>query len=91
MREALEARIRSRLAATHVEVIDESHLHVGHAGARDGGQHFRAIIVSEKFEGLSPVRAQQLVYDSVEEWMGKEIHALSMKTFTPESWAANSA
>lgn len=88
MREALEAKLRECLEATHVEVIDESHLHAGHAGAKDGGGHFRAIIVSEKFAGLNRVRSQQLVYASVEEWMGKEIHALSMKTFTPEAWAA---
>ncbi len=88
MREALETRIRDRLKATHVEVIDESHLHAGHAGARDGGQHFRAVIVSEQFAGLNRVRSQQLVYQSVGEWMGKEIHALSMKTYTPEAWAA---
>ncbi len=87
MREALEAKLREALSPTHLEVIDESHLHAGHAGARDGGQHFRAVIVSEKFEGLNRVRAQQLVYQTVENWMGKEIHALSMKTFTPEAWA----
>ena len=86
MREALEEKLRESLDASHVEVIDESHLHAGHAGAQDGGRHFRAIIVSEKFAGLSRVRSQQLVYQSVEVWMGKEIHALSMKTFTPEAW-----
>ena len=91
MRDALELKLRKVLAATHVEVIDESHLHAGHAGARDGGRHFRVVIVSEKFAGLSPVRSQQLVYQSVEGWMGKEIHALSMKTFTPEAWAAERA
>jgi BolA protein len=88
VREALESKLRDSLDATHVEVIDESHLHAGHAGARDGGRHFRAVIVSEKFAGLNRVRSQQLVYQSVEEWMGKEIHALSMKTFTPETWAS---
>jgi acid stress-induced BolA-like protein IbaG/YrbA len=46
------------------------------------------VIVSEKFAGLSRVQSQQLVYQSVEEWMGKEIHALSMQTFTPETWAS---
>ena len=90
MRESLETKLRTSLGATHVEVIDESHLHAGHAGARDGGRHFRAVIVSEKFEGLSRVRSQQLVYQSVEEWMGKEIHALSMKTFTPDEWTSRS-
>jgi BolA protein len=88
VREALEAKLRTSLDATHVEVVDESHLHAGHAGARDGGRHFRTVIVSEKFAGLSRVRSQQLVYQSVEEWMGKEIHALSIKTFTPEMWAS---
>jgi BolA protein len=90
VRDALEARLREAFGATHLEVIDESHLHAGHVGARDGGRHFRAVIVSERFEGLNRVRAQQLVYQTVEEWMGKEIHALSMKTFTPEAWAKES-
>jgi acid stress-induced BolA-like protein IbaG/YrbA len=44
------------------------------------------VIFSEKFAGLNHVKAQQLVYQSVEEWMGKEIHALSMKTFVPDKW-----
>ena len=88
--EALEARLREALEATHVEVVDESHLHAGHAGAKDGGGHYRALIVSEKFEGLNRVKAQQLVYGVVDDWMGGEIHALSMKTLTPESWAVES-
>jgi BolA protein len=85
-REEIETRLRERLDASHVEVVDESHLHAGHAGARDGGGHYRAVIVSERFEGLSRVKAQQVVYQAVGEWMGKEIHALSMKTFTAEGW-----
>ena len=90
MRDALENRLRETLDATHVEVVDESHLHAGHAGARDGGGHFRAVIVSPRFEGLNRVRAQQVVFSAVDDWMGKEIHALSMKTFTPDRWAAES-
>jgi len=88
MRDELESRLRERLETTHLEVVDESHLHVGHAGARDGGGHYRALIVSPRFEGLNRVRAQQLVFDVLGDWMGREIHALSMKTFTPESWQA---
>ena len=91
MRERVEGRLRERLETTHLEVIDESHLHAGHAGAREGGGHFRAIIVSPRFEGMNRVRAQQLVFQVVEDWMGKEIHALSMKTFTPEAWEASEA
>lgn len=91
MRDAIEARLREAIAATHVEVIDESHLHAGHAGAKSGGGHFRAVIVSERFAGLSRVRAQQLVYSAMGDWMGREIHALSMQTFTPEAWLASDA
>lgn len=86
MRDALESRIRDSLSASHVEVVDESHLHVGHAGATGGGGHFRAVIVSSRFEGLSRVKAQQLVYAAMGEWMGREIHALSMQIFTPDAW-----
>lgn len=83
----IESKLREELAATHVEVIDESHLHAGHPGARSGGGHFRATIVSERFAGLSKVQAQRLVYQVLAAEMGGEIHALSMATFTPERWA----
>jgi BolA protein len=91
MRTTIESRFRESLSATHVEVIDESHLHAGHAGAKSGGGHFRAVIVSERFAGLSRIKAQQLVYAALGDWMGKEIHALSMQTFTPEAWEASDA
>ncbi len=87
MKNQIETRLREVLDAVHCEVIDESHLHAGHVGARDGGGHFRAIIVSAKFEGLNRIAAQRLVYSSLEDWMGNEIHALSMRTLTPEAWA----
>ena len=90
MKDILESRLREGLDATHVEVIDESHLHAGHAGAKDGGRHFRAVIVSDRFAGLNRVKAQQLVFSVVDEWMGREIHALSMKTFTPDRWSRES-
>jgi BolA protein len=85
-RTRIEAKLRERLAATHVDVLDESHLHVGHAGAAAGGGHFRATIVSERFEGLSRVAAQRLVYETLADEMKSEIHALTMRTFTPARW-----
>ncbi len=85
-RERIESRLRERLEAVHVEVVDESHLHAGHAGAKSGGGHFRATIVSARFEGLSAVAAQRLVYEALAEEMGGEIHALAMKTLTPAKW-----
>lgn len=89
-RARIERKLHERLEARHVEVIDESHLHVGHPGAASGAGHFRAVIVSPRFEGLSPVAAQRLVYEALSDEMEGEIHALSMKTYTPERWQAAS-
>ena len=50
------------------------------------GQHFQAVIVSAEFAGRSMVQQHQLVYKALGDRMGGEIHALSMKTFTPEDW-----
>lgn len=85
-RARIEAKLRERLKALHVEVVDESHLHAGHVGARSGAGHFRALVVSEKFEGLALIDAQRLVYEVLSEEMGSEIHALSIRTVTPERW-----
>jgi BolA protein len=86
-RQRIEARLREALAATHVEVEDESHLHAGHAGARDGRGHFRAVVVSDRFEGLSRVAAQRLVFGALASEMKSDIHALAMRTYTPAQWA----
>ncbi len=85
----IEQKLREALDAAHIELIDESHLHAGHAGARSGGGHFRATIVSERFAGLSKVQAQRLVFQTLAEEMKGEIHALSMTTWTPEQWRAS--
>ncbi len=82
----IEAKLRAELPAQHVVVEDESHLHAGHAGARDGRGHFRATIVSDRFEGLSRVAAQRLVFQVLAAEMQSDIHALAMKTYTPEQW-----
>jgi BolA protein len=82
----IERKLRDGLQASYVEVVDESHLHAGHAGARSGGGHYRATIVSDEFDGLSSVAAQRKVYALLSDEMGGEIHALSMKTLTPGQW-----
>ena len=58
----IEARLRDGLDAVFVEVLDESHLHKGHAGAQSGRGHYRITVVSPRFRGLSPVQAQRLVF-----------------------------
>ncbi|MDJ0789082.1 MAG: BolA family protein [Myxococcota bacterium] len=85
-RARIESKLRERLDAAHVEVADESHLHAGHAGAREGGGHFRAVIVSDRFEGKNRVAAQREVYAALEDEMGAHIHALAMTTLTPAQW-----
>jgi len=85
-RARIEETLRRELAADPVMVVDESHLHAGHAGARGGAGHFRAVIVSARFEGRSAVERQRLVYAALAAEMGREIHALSMQTLTPAQW-----
>jgi BolA protein len=83
-------RIRTLLAAldpVEVELIDESHLHAGHAGAASGGGHFRLKIVSPRFEGLRLVMRHRLVYDSVHDMMHTEIHALAITALAPSETA----
>ena len=82
----IEEKLARELEALHLEVVDESHLHAGHEGARSCGGHFRATIVSSRFEGLSKLEAQRLVYKILSEEMTGDIHALSMKTLTPGQW-----
>jgi acid stress-induced BolA-like protein IbaG/YrbA len=72
---SIEESIRKGLAVQHLEV-------------RGDGAHFEAVIVSPAFAGLTRVRQHQLVYAALGSRMREEIHALSMKTFSPEEWAA---
>lgn len=87
-RQHIEELLRRALAADPVEVIDESHLHAGHAGAAGGGGHFRALVVSPRFAGLTRVARQRLVYQALAEEMQGAIHALAMRTLTPDEWDA---
>lgn len=82
-RSHIETKLRLELEASEIEVIDESHLHAGHVGAREGGGHFKVTIVSPHFAGLNRVQAQRLVYKILEDEMKSEIHALSIKASAP--------
>ena len=78
--------IRERLQATfpdgRIEVVDDSHKHVGHAGAAGGAGHFSVRIVSARFEGLRTVARHRLVYDALRDWMPHRIHALAIDART---------
>jgi len=86
--ERIRALIQQALTPTVLDLIDESHLHAGHAGAASGGSHYRLTIVAPAFAGLSLVRRHRLVYDSVHLMMQHEIHALAITALTPDEQAA---
>ncbi len=72
-----EAALRAELAPTAVEVRDDSHLHAGHAGAREG-RHFSVRVASPRFNGLSRVARHRLVYDALRNLIPQGIHALAI-------------
>ena len=79
----IRARLRERFAPTLLEVLDDSHLHAGHAGAQGGKGHYRLRIVAPAFTGLVPLQRHRLVYDSLAELMAGDIHALSIEALAP--------
>jgi BolA protein len=66
-----------------LEIEDESHLHAGHAGARDGRGHFRVTIVSEAFEGRARLERHRLVFAALGDMMDTDIHALAVQAHSP--------
>lgn len=79
-------QIRERLQSLHpvcVEIEDDSHLHEGHPGARDGRGHFRVRIVADCFADESKLSRHRMVYQALGSLMQSEIHALSISTLTP--------
>jgi BolA family transcriptional regulator, general stress-responsive regulator len=81
--EAIRQRLAELLTPTLLEVIDESYAHAGHAGA-DGtgyGTHFRVRIASPLFAGRSRVARHRLVYDALQEFVDRGLHALAIETF----------
>lgn len=80
----IRKRLQDALAPQQLEIMDESHKHVGHAGAASGGGHFDALIVSEAFVGKRLLQRHRMVYAALGEMMNREIHAFSMRCKTPE-------
>ena len=89
IRKILEERLRASLSPEQLRVEDQSALHEGHAGARPEGEtHFRVVVVSPGFEGLSRIARQRLVLEAVGDLMETRIHALSISALTPEEAVA---
>ncbi len=78
----VEAALREALAPSALRVVDDSHLHAGHAGAREG-RHFSVTITSARFAGLNRLARHRLVYDALRAWMPTGIHALAIDAQEP--------
>ena len=75
----IERRLEDELAPQWLEVLDESHLHIGHAGARDGRGHFRVRIQADVLKGLGRIAAHRRIHDTMGTLMVTDIHALSIE------------
>lgn len=81
--EAIRSRLQESLAPQTLEVIDESHKHVGHAGARDGRGHFVVNVVADAFTDKSLIQRHRMVYEAMGSLMDTDIHALSINAKSP--------
>ena len=88
--ELIRERINQALAPAQLEIIDDSHLHIGHAGAAGGGGHFSVRIVADKFNNHKLIERHRMVYAAVSDLMPAEIHALSITALTPEEQQSQS-
>ena len=83
--ETIRQKLTERFSPTRLVVVDESHRHAGHAGARPGGEtHFAVTITSAGFAGLGRVARQRLVYDALKAELAGGLHALSLVTRAPD-------
>ncbi len=87
MTESRQAQIRTELEKsfqpTELLIKDQSHLHAGHEGAKDGRGHFDVTIVSAAFAGVNRVQRHRMVYDALGKLLETDIHALRIKAFAP--------
>lgn len=82
--QSIEKKLTEAFAPQRLDVVNESHLHSGHAGSPGTGEsHFRVTIVSDRFAGLSRVERHRLVNEALEEELAGPVHALALKTLTP--------
>ena len=82
-----EAKIRQRLEQSldplELLIKDQSQLHLGHEGARDGKGHFDITVVSQAFAGVSRMRRHRMVYDALGDLLESDIHALRINAYAP--------
>ena len=79
----IEDLLRTAFDPDEILVKDQSHLHAGHAGARDGKGHFEVMIVSKAFTGENRISRHRMVYDALGDFMQSDIHALRIVANAP--------
>jgi len=85
----IEAKLNQALSPSHVVIRDDSHHHVGHAGAKDGRGHFHITIVSNAFEKLTAIARHRLVYAALGDLMKTDIHACQIDAKTESEASAD--
>lgn len=81
----IEQKLADSLTPAHLEVINESHMHNVPPGSES---HFKVVIVTDAFDGVSRVKRHQQVNGILSKELQEDVHALSMQTMTPEEWTA---
>lgn len=83
--ETMQQKLTAAFQPTRLAIVDDSHKHAGHAGARPGGEsHFSVEIVSPVFAGKSRVERQRLVYAALAAELREQVHALALRTLAPD-------
>lgn len=82
----IESKLRELLEPTYLEVINESHMHSVPKGSET---HFKVVVVSSRFDGMSAVKRHQLVYGALSDEMKSGVHALAITSRSPSEWAAS--
>lgn len=80
----METLLRKAFSPSKLQIKDQSHLHAGHAGARDGRGHYEVTIVAEAFAGLRPLARHRMIYDALGSLMETDIHALRINASAPD-------
>lgn len=86
--EQIRLRLTEALTPEHIELINESHKHAGHAGDNgSGNSHYKLIVVSAVFEGCSRIQRHRMVYNVVNSEFSNNLHALAIQAYTPAEYA----
>jgi BolA protein len=79
----IEQLLTDAFSPSEILVKDQSHLHAGHAGAKEGKGHFDVRLVSDKFNGQTRISRHRMVYDALGSYMQSDIHALRLSAISP--------